>query len=98
MVAHKDAKGNIVLLPVEDEPSSEQDITDPDRSHSGAAPAESGSDQVIVSCINDCIMTPDMICFIRAWSDQGFFCRISNVAILIAIFISFSHLVSLQVA
>ena len=97
MVAHKDAKGNIVLLPVEDEPSSEQDITDPDRSHSGAAPAESGSDQVIVSCINDCIMTPDMICFTHAWSDQGFL-QDFYVAILIAIFISLSHLVSLQVA
>ena len=49
MVAHKDAEGNIVLLPVEDEPSSEQDVTDPGRSHSGASPAESGSNQVIVS-------------------------------------------------
>ena len=52
MIAHKDAKGNIVLLPVEDEPSSEQDdITDPGRSHLGAAREGTAADQVNVYCI-----------------------------------------------
>lgn len=58
MIAHKDAKGNIVLLPVEDEPSAEEDVTDPKRQHLDAAAAGSPRDhQVIGSCVISCVLT-----------------------------------------
>ena len=72
MIAQKDAKGNIVLLPVEDEPSSEQDdIAGPGRSHLGAAPEGTAADQVNVYCIIAlvCLDIDDaFFVFTRAWN------------------------------